>query len=323
MLATPARHLPHDQAAWTFEPKWDGIRAIALWDRRTLRLESRNLRDVTVSWPELHPLGDALGLRDVVLDGEIVALDGAGRPSFQLLQERMHVADPASAGRLAALVPVTYLVFDVLHLDGDDLCPRPWEDRRAALVELAVSGPSWATTPSFPGEGDLLWAETRARGWEGVVAKRLGSPYRPGTRSRDWLKVKVVETDEFVVGGWSPGQGRRADHLGALVLGVPATGGGLRHVGQVGTGFTDAELRRLRDLLAARARDTSPFTEGPPVRPGARWVEPELVVEVAYSERTREGILRHPSYKGVRIDKTVADVNTGGPGTGAGDRSGA
>ena len=311
MLATLARALPANEDDWTFEFKWDGIRAIAFWDGARLRLETRNLRDVTVSWPELQGLGAALGNRAVILDGEIAALDGEGRPSFQRLQERMHVADPHTAARKAGEVPASYLVFDVLHFDGRDLMPLPWSERRPLLESLGLAGPSWATTPSVPGAGDALLETVRARRMEGVIAKRMDSTYLPGARSKAWLKVKLQQSDEFVVGGWFPGEGRRESRIGSLLLGVPGEGGSLDYVGNVGTGFTDAELTRLQQRLEPIRRDTTPFTGGGVPKKRSVFVEPELVVEVEYTERTDEGILRHPSYKGVRIDKGPADVNTG------------
>lgn len=314
MLATLSKGLPANEDDWTFEVKWDGIRAIAFWDGSRLRFETRNLRDVTRSWPELEPLGPALGTRPIVLDGEIAALDDAGRPSFQRLQERMHVADPGTAARLAARVPASYLVFDVLHLDGTDLMPLPWTERRAHLDGLGLAGPSWSTTPSMPGLGTELLEIVRQRGMEGVICKRLDSTYVPGARSRSWLKVKLQQSDEFVVGGWSPGEGRRVNRIGSLLLGVPDAHGGLDYVGNVGTGFSDAELTRLQARLAPIRRDTSPFTGGGTPKRGSVFVEPELVVEVEFTERTDEGILRHPSYKGTRIDKGVRDVNTGAGG---------
>ena len=310
MLATPARELPADQEPWTFEIKWDGIRAIAFCDGHTTRFESRNLRDISVSWPELAGLAAALGGHRAVLDGEIVALDDRGVPSFQRLQERMHLANPDVARRKATETPVSYLVFDVLHLDGDDLMARPWRERRPRLDELDVAGASWATTPSFPGAGTELLETVRARGLEGVIAKRVESVYVPGARSKSWLKIKLQRSDEFLVGGWQPGEGRRAERIGSLLLGAPTPDGGLHYVGNVGTGFTDAELTRLATWLEPLARATSPFTGGGTPRKNARFVEPELVVEVAFTERTTDGILRHPSYKGRRIDKGPADVKT-------------
>jgi bifunctional non-homologous end joining protein LigD len=311
MLATLAKALPRDEELWTFEFKWDGIRAISFWDGARLRLETRNLRDVTVSWPELHALGPALGNRKVILDGEIAALNDQGAPSFQRLQERMHIASPDVAARKAASVPASYLVFDILYLDGRDLMPLPWIERREILESLSIAGGSWATTPSLPGAGTALLETVRQRQMEGVICKRLDSIYTPGARSKAWLKVKLQQSDEFVVGGWQPGEGRRESRIGSLLLGVPDGKGGFDYVGNVGTGFTEAELDRLAARLGPIVRETSPFTGGGVPKRRSIFVEPELVVEVEFTERTDEGILRHPSYKGVRIDKGVTDVETG------------
>ena len=309
MLAT-AGPLPADQERWAFEMKWDGIRAVTYWDGATLRIESRNLRDITVSWPELQALGPDLGGREVVLDGEIVALDERGVPSFQRLQERMHVGNPTQAAQLASTVPAAYFVFDVLHLDGASVMDRPWTERRAVLESLGIAGRSWATPPAFVGEGDVTVAASLERELEGVVAKRLDSTYTPGLRSRAWTKVKNIARNEFVVGGWTSGEGRRSGSIGSLALGLPAPGGGLRYVGNVGTGFTDRELRRLEGVLAPLQTATNPFTENARyVKKGTTFVEPRLVTDVEYTERTKEGILRHPSYKGQRIDKTPEDLN--------------
>ena len=315
MLATLARELPADPEPWTFEIKWDGIRAIAFCDGDTARFESRNLRDITVSWPELEGLAASLeGDTRVILDGEIVALDDRGLPSFQRLQERMHVANADVARRKAATTPVSYVVFDVLHLGDEALFSRPWSERRAVLDELGVAGSHWATTPTFPASGVDLLETVRQRGMEGVIAKRVDSIYVPGGRSRSWLKVKLQQTDEFVVGGWQPGEGLRTRSIGSLLLGVPAPDGGLHYVGNVGTGFSNAELDRLAALLGPSRRESSPFTGGGVPKKGAVFVEPRLVVEVAFGERTSDGILRHPSYKGQRVDKGPDDVKTVGNG---------
>ncbi|MEA3019077.1 MAG: bifunctional non-ous end joining protein LigD [Actinomycetota bacterium] len=308
MLAT-AGELPRDQEAWAYELKWDGIRAITYWDGKKIRAESRNLRDITGAWPELDALGPSLGHREVILDGEIVALDGRGVPSFQRLQERMHVRQPTQ--ELVTSVPVAYFVFDVLHLDGASLMPKPWTQRREILESLDARGPTWATPPAFVGEGDMTVAVAEERDLEGVVAKRLDSVYLPGHRSKQWTKIKRQARDEFIVGGWTPGEGRRAGSIGSLALGLPAVGGGLRYVGNVGTGFTDHELRRLDAALRPTVTDENPFTRNVSyIKKGTVFVEPLLVADVEYTERTNEGILRHPSYKGERIDKSPADVKT-------------
>jgi bifunctional non-homologous end joining protein LigD len=306
MLAT-AGALPGDQDRWAFEMKWDGIRALTYWDGTTIRAESRNLRDITASWPELNGLGPSLGGREVVLDGELVALDDRGVPSFQRLQERMHVRNPTQ--ELVTKVPAAYFVFDVLVLDGTSVMDRPWTERRELLEELDVNGPCWATPPAFVGEGDVTVAAAEARDLEGVVAKRLDSTYVPGQRSRSWIKIKRQQRDEFIVGGWTAGEGRRAGSIGSLALGLPTAGGGLRYVGNVGTGFTDRELRRLEGVLRPLVTDENPFTQNVQyVKKGTVFVEPRLVADVEYTERTAEGILRHPSYKGERIDKSPADI---------------
>jgi bifunctional non-homologous end joining protein LigD len=310
MLATATKAMPADQSAWTFELKWDGIRLVTYWDGSSLRAETRNLRDVTQAWPELDGLGPALGDRTVVLDGEMVAFDDAGVPRFQLLQERMHVGDRRTAQLKARTTPASYLVFDVLHLDGVDLVDRPWTERREALESLGLAGPCWATTPSFPGEGDALLEAAKQRGMEGIIVKRTDSAYVPGARSKSWLKLKLLQDDEFVVGGWFPGEGRRSDRIGSLLLGQPTDDGGLRFVGNVGTGFTEKELKRLGERLSPLVRETSPFTSGGIPKKRSVFVEPVVVVSVEFTERTNEGILRHPSYKGERIDKAPTDVET-------------
>jgi bifunctional non-homologous end joining protein LigD len=314
MLAV-AGTMPRNEDAWAFELKWDGIRAVAHWDGRQLRFETRNLRDVTVAYPELQPMGNALGKTPVVLDGEVVALTDDGVPSFQLLQERMHVSDPHTAARRAGERPVLYAAFDLLHCGDESLMPRPFTERRACLEALSLGGPTWVTSPSFPGEGATTQRVADARHFEGVVAKRLDSPYLPGQRSPAWTKIKATKRDEFILGGWLPGEGNREGRIGALLVGLPVDGdpGRLAYCGAVGTGFTDKELRRLQERLRPLVTTDSPFTTPPPRR-DAVFVRPEVVVDVEYRERTTGGILRQPSYKGERMDKGVADVDTGGRG---------
>jgi bifunctional non-homologous end joining protein LigD len=314
MLAVAGR-MPRNEDAWAFELKWDGIRAIAHWDGERLRFETRNLRDVTVAYPELQPMGKALGTTPLILDGEVVALTDEGVPSFQLLQERMHVADPHTAARKAGERPVLYAAFDLLHCGDESLMPRPFTERRSCLEALSLGGPRWVTSPSFPGEGETTRKVAEARRFEGVVAKRLDSPYLPGQRSPSWTKIKDTKRDEFVVGGWLPGEGNREGRIGALLVGLPTEGDPthLAYCGGVGTGFTDKELRRLQERLRPLVTPDSPFTTPPPRR-DAVFVRPEVVVDVEYRERTTGGILRQPSYKGERMDKGVADVETGGRG---------
>lgn len=326
MLAV-AGPLPPDDG-WAFEVKWDGVRVIAYVERGSIRLVSRGGRDCTGSYPELHRLADALGAHQAVLDGEVVAMGPDGRPSFEALQARMHVEDPSRARRLAARTPVTYFVFDILHLDGRSTQELPYHERRGILEGLeALAGPgsfgghgeqegsgeqggaSWSLSPAYPGEGHRVLDAVREHGLEGVVAKRVESPYRPGRRSRDWVKVKAVLTQEVVVGGWTPGRGSREGSFGALVVGIPG-GNGLEYAGKVGTGFDEATTADLVDRLDRLRRPDPPFTGGAPAREtaGAVWVDPELVGEVRFTGWTRAGRLRQPSWRGLRPDKSPEDV---------------
>ncbi len=300
--------LPREQEGWAYEIKWDGIRAIAYSRPGELRLQTRNLNDVTERYPELGRLGRALGSHSAVLDGEIVALDSDGRPSFTALQQRMQLGSRAQAARRARTTPVTYVIFDLLWLDGHPLMALPYSERRARLAELALAGESWRTPAHVVGHGAELLAATADQGLEGIVAKRLDSPYQPGLRSRDWQKIKRVGRQEFVVGGWLAGKGRRSRSVGALLLGVYEADGVLRYVGRVGSGFSDAELERLAVLLAPLAREESPFAAGPRPPRGALFCEPRLIAEVEFAEWTAAGSLRQPSYKGLREDKPASAV---------------
>jgi bifunctional non-homologous end joining protein LigD len=309
MLAVPRDELPPDDDAYGYEFKWDGVRAVVYVDGGRPRALSRSDRDVTASYPELRAMAESLGSRRVVLDGEIVAMDDSGRPSFGALQSRMHVTNAAQVRRLATQTPATFLVFDVLYLDGRMLLETPYVDRRRVLESLDLAGPSWQTTPMFEGGGEAVLATSREQGLEGIIAKRLDSRYVPGRRSESWLKVKNVRMQEVVIGGWKPGEGRRKGAIGSLLLGVNADAG-LEFVGHVGTGFTDAMLRDLEADLAPLERADSPFaTTVPRVQArDAHWVEPRLVGEVVFTEWTRETRLRHPSWRGLRPDKSPDEV---------------
>ncbi len=308
MLARPGA-LPGDGHRWAFEVKWDGVRAIAYSRPGELRLESRNLNDITDRYPELARLNRALSSHEAVIDGEIVALDERGRPRFELLQPRIHLAAGAQVRRRSQSAPVTYMIFDLLWLDGHSLMELPYTERRSRLAELALSGESWRTPDTLDGDGAAVLRATAEQGLEGVVAKRLDSTYRPGARTGAWLKLKNVWRQEFVIGGWLPGEGRRSERIGALLVGVHDDGGGLRYAGRVGTGFTEDELVRLAELLGPLRRETSPFAAGGARLPrGAVFCEPRLVAEIEFSEWTRAGSLRHPSYKGLREDKDAALV---------------
>ena len=306
MLAT-AGPLPADDEAWAYEVKWDGVRALVAVDGGRLTVTSRNGNDVTSSYPELAALAAQLSTRSVLLDGEVVAFDAQGRTDFGRLQARMHVGAPSAA--LRRDTPVQLLLFDVLHLDGASLLDRSYDERRAALEALGLLGDHWSVPAAFLGGGAAVLEATRVQGLEGVVAKRRSAPYLPGRRSDDWRKLKHVRRTSAVVAGWKPGEGGRAGRIGSLLLGQHGPEG-LEFAGHVGTGFSAATLAVLGQRLEPLRRSSPPF--GTPVpREHARaavWVEPQVVVEVEYTEWTRDGRLRHPSYKGLRDDVPAEEV---------------
>jgi bifunctional non-homologous end joining protein LigD len=310
MLAS-AGALPRDEENWSFEIKWDGVRALVYSEPGRLRIEGRRLTDMTERYPELRPLNRQLGSRDAILDGEIVAFDADGRPSFERLQHRMHLTGDARVKRRAKEIPVVLAIFDLLYLDGRNLMGLPYEERRARLEELGLEGTNWRTPAAHPGEGTALRAASEQQGLEGIVAKRLGSPYEPGRRSNAWVKIKNKRRQELVVGGWIPGEGKRESTIGALLVGYHAPDGGFRFGGRVGTGFTQKALRDLEERLEPLRRKTSPF-EGTPKPPkGSVFVRPELVCEVEYTEWTNEMVLRHPAYKGLCTSMEAGDVVIG------------
>ena len=312
MLAS-ATPLPATFEGWLIEPKWDGVRAVVTVHDGTVTITSRLGNDVTGGYPELAPLATALAGRSAVLDGEIVAFDErTGRPSFQRLQRRMHVRSPAV--QLRREVPVQLLFFDVLWLDGELVTDRPQVERRQVLEDLALDGPSWHTSPLIPPApaADLLAACSQV-GMEGYVAKRADATYVPGRRSTAWIKVKCIRRREFVVGGWSAGQGGRSGSIGSLAVGCwgldPATGtstGRLHYVGQVGSGLSEDMIRQLAKVFTRAARDGSPFTEK--LIGKLSYVEPLLVAEVAYNEITESATLRQPSLQGFRTDLDPKEV---------------
>ena len=298
---------------WLIEPKWDGVRAIVTVHDGSVTIASRLGNDVTGGYPELAALADALGGRSAVLDGEIVAFDErTGLASFQRLQRRMHVRSPSA--QLRRDVPVQLLLFDVLWLDGELVAERPQAERRKVLESMALDGPCWHTSPLIPpaSPDDLLDA-CRKIGMEGYVAKRADAPYLPGRRSSAWIKVKCIKRREFVVGGWSPGQGGRAGSIGSLALGCwgldPDTGsstGQLHYVGLVGSGLSGDLIRQLTEVFSRTRRDESPFAEK--LIGALYFVEPLLVAEVAYNEITESGTLRQPSLQGFRTDLIPGEV---------------
>ncbi len=303
---------PFTDPGWVFEIKWDGVRCVLHWDGERTVLRSRSGNDATARYPEL---GAFRSERPVVLDGEIVALDGSGLPSFEQLQQRMNLGSASLVATARTEVPISYVVFDVLF-DGADLTTEPLEHRQERLRGLELPGPV-TVSEVVAGDPDPLWDFVVERGMEGIVAKRLGSGYRPGERSADWRKIGAFRQARAVVGGFTRGEGGRRDAFGALLLGQ-WDADGLRWVGSVGSGFSDSALRAIRAALDEMVLEDSPFrpTEGMPRE--ATWVQPVLVALVQYKEWTSVGRLRAPSFKGFTEDP-ISDVTWEREGP-AGDR---
>lgn len=311
MLARPGR-LPAAEDGWAYEIKWDGVRALAYCRPGEVLLESRSQRDITRTYPELRALARVMGSRSALLDGEIVALDEAGRPSFSRLQERMHVESDSAARRRAERTPVVYMIFDLLYLEGHSLMKLSYDERRERLEALELHGAAWQTPAAHLGDGATLLAATARQGLEGLVAKRRDCPYEPGRRSPGWLKVKNTRRQELVIGGWIPGEGRRKERVGALLLGHHDAEGRLVYAGRVGTGFSERTLDDLARRMAALRRPESPFAAVKLPR-SALFISPELVAEIEFSEWTPDGQLRHPSFQGLREDRDPLDVRREDP----------
>jgi bifunctional non-homologous end joining protein LigD len=278
---------------WAFEVKWDGVRAMASWDGARLDVRSRTGRPIGPDYPGLDQLS---GLEPCVLDGEIVAFDSGGRPSFGLLQQRKTVE-----------TPISFMAFDLLFL-GAPLLDEPWAARRDRLIGLELPPPFVIPEPVV-GDGEALWAGIAEQGLEGMVAKRLDSTYRPGTRSALWRKIARVDQVRAVVGGYLPGEGGRGSTFGSLLLGL-VDDETLRYIGSVGTGFTGTSLAAIRSALDELANDQSPFSSGSDFPPGARFIEPSLVALVEFKEWTRAGKLRAPSFKGFTDDDPASTTWT-------------
>ena len=305
MLASLRRELPREDDRYGWEFKWDGVRAITYLGGGTIRLLSRTGRDMTATYPELGVLAERVP-DPVILDGEIVALKG-GRPDFELLQSRMHVRHPG--GGLVQAVPVRLYLFDLLHQGAESFLQAPYTQRRDQLEDLGLDSDPVRTPPWYRGGARDIQAVSLAHGLEGVVGKPLTSAYHPGQR-RDWIKVKNVRHQEVVICGWTPGHGRRAATIGALLLGV-YDGGDLRYAGHVGTGFSQATLTDLLRRLRPLETGTSPFGRPVPAEHArdAHWAQPRLVGEVTFAEWTSDGSMRHPSWRGLRPDKSPGEVS--------------
>lgn len=326
-MTAMAGPLPPD-GRYAFEPKWDGMRAIVVVGAGRMSIRSRNQLEQAHRFPELQGIAHALAGHDVVLDGEIVAFDGKGRPDFGRLQGRFGLVGPHDIERQARLNPAHFIAFDLLRLDGLDLTGLSYVERRNRLESLGFEGPSWATTPMSP-HGKALLALSRRTGMEGVMAKRLDSAYLPGQRSPAWLKVRNRGRQEFVVGGWSEGEGSRRGSFGSLLVGyhgrpsrraltgsASRSGGtegrpprprSLVYAGRVGSGYRDDDLARLQRLLEGLASKRNPFRVLPQEK-DVHFVQPTLVVEVEFNGLSRHGLLRQPSFKGIRADKPAGLV---------------
>ncbi|WP_307874882.1 DNA polymerase ligase N-terminal domain-containing protein [Frankia nepalensis] len=316
---------------WAYEVKWDGMRVLAFVEGGRVRARARSGRDVTAAFPELRAVGAALGATQAVLDGEIVAFGAHGTPDFSRLAHRIHVEDAAAARRLARRIPVSYLVFDLLFLDGHRTTELSYDQRRELLSGL----PGLTLSEELPGDGPTVLRASVDAGLEGIVAKRRSSPYLPGRRTTDWVKAKNIRAQTVVIGGWEPGAGKRANRIGSLLVGVADSGAdtgtgtasdadpgrragepALRYAGHVGTGFSDATLDLLARLLTPLRADTSPFSDVPAARARrAVWVRPVLVAEVTYTRWTPDARLLHPSFRGLRDDLAPEDATVDpGPG---------
>lgn len=316
MLAKTGR-MPVNQSDYGFEIKWDGIRVILYYDNGAVTLLSRNLLDITDQYPEIAAFTPGPDIATLIIDGEIIATDEQGRPSFSRLQRRMGVVSATVISKLTQSIPATFVIFDILLLNGRSLVDYTYAERRETLASLDLNGKSWQTPAYNTGEGETMLEACRRIGLEGVVAKRLDSRYLAGKRPGTWLKIKNQLRQELIIAGWAPGQGARSGKIGALLVGYydaspqEALAKGkpqkLRYAGSVGTGFSEVMLSKLAGLMLPLTRPTSPFTEIPP-KANAVFTAPVLVGEFEFTEWTPHGTLRHPSFKGLRYDKDPKEI---------------
>jgi bifunctional non-homologous end joining protein LigD len=303
MLAKAAA-LPSDWEEWGYEFKWDGIRAITYWNGTTIKIESRNLLDITFRYPELASLGIWLGA-NAIIDGEIIAPDGRGIPSFSMLQQRMLISENKFTRSLMD-VQINYYLFDILYLNNKNLMDQSYEKRRSVLEGLKIEHPSCKVPPSARGKGKIVLSVARKHGLEGIVCKKLDSRYNAGKRSGDWLKVKIVRSDEFIICGFKYVKNSR-DRIGSLQLGIYDENGRLRFVGGVGTGFSSADHGILLAKLELERTGLSPFKEK--LDREVIFVNPKYVVEIEYRRWPENGIVQQASYKGLRIDKSPDEIS--------------
>ncbi len=313
MKAAPGE-LPAANSEWGYEIKWDGMRIVAHLDRTdgepVLRLQTGNGNNASVSFPELAGLAELLdGFDSLILDGEVVAIDDSGVPSFALLQQRMHVVDATQAHRRAVAVPVTYAIFDLLSVNGQDTMALPLRDRRQLLEQIVTDGPHWRLTTMHLEDPAGLLDSVTERGLEGLMAKQLNSTYQEGKRPPSWVKIKPRHRQEFVVGGWSEGRDGNAGNLGSLLLGY-MDGDELIHCGSVGSGLNDTTRREWLARVVDGELESSPFDNAVDKKSGRtfHWTAPKHVVEVAFNNWAEDGHLRHPVYLGYRTDKDPREV---------------
>ncbi|MFN8584539.1 MAG: non-homologous end-joining DNA ligase [Dehalococcoidia bacterium] len=309
-MQSESRPTPFSDPRWLFEPKLDGVRTLAFVHDGAVELRSRRGLDNTRQYPSVVSGLKQQPARELILDGEIVALDERGVPSFQLLQERIHLSGDGEISRAEARIPIIYYVFDLLYLDGIDLRAVPLEDRRETLERVLLPMPSIRLVDHFDVDGVDAFEIATSHDLEGLVAKKRDSVYESGRRSRNWLKIKSRNTDEFVVGGFAAGQGGRASTFGSLIVGQYDDAGALHYVTHVGSGFDDRTLAEVNALVRDLTTADCPFAEPPPKNghPAATWVRPELVVEVEFSHWTRDKRLRAPVFLRVRDDKDPAEI---------------
>ncbi len=310
MLATLGT-MPSDEQDYSYEVKWDGYRALARWDGHELLLCSRNGHDLLERFPEIKAIAKTLK-QDVILDGELVAMDKDGHPGFSALQTRMPKMRGAGSGRTwdPKKFAIRFMIFDILHWDGRDLCGLPLTARRHILESMHLEGPAWQVPPAHH-DGKALLEIMRAAHQEGIIAKRLSSVYRAGKRSADWIKIKLNQSEEFlIIGYWSSGK----HGLSSLLLGCypsladAKAGRNLTYCGKVGTGFTEASRVQLEGVLSKIAIEKHQITNATPRENGITWCQPVLVAQIHFTEWTPDGALRHPGFLGIRSDKKPAEV---------------
>ena len=302
MLATMGK-LPANSDKWAYEFKWDGIRAISYWNGRHIRVESRNLADITFRYPELHDIGPLFG-DNAVIDGEIIAMDSNNRPSFSILQKRMHISASSAAQSLPEM-QIYYYVFDLLFLRGHNLMDQPYNDRRHALENLNIIHPSCKLTPSYRGDGKTMLSIAKEHSLEGIVCKKIDSIYSPGTRSDEWIKVKLIKSREFIICGFKY-SGDSTKKIGSLQLAAYDNNMKLHFVGSMGTGFSREDHDLLLKLLEPVKINESPF--GEKVDKNVNFTKPVYIAQVEYRRWPKNGLLQQSSFKGLRTDKKPAEI---------------